>query len=129
MELEVQLFIEKHLDLIDADDWHNLFLNAYDELSNQETHQLINTLVSAKLDDKAIDKGRTSALIYIIYNAMEILSAGNYGFNYFSQVNIKNFLGLNFFQMKKFILENKNEWPDKIKIAEYDNGNYDIVVE
>ena len=59
---------------------------------------------------------------------MENLSAGNYGFNYFSNINLKNFLGLSFFQMKRFILDNKNEWPDNRDIIEDDNGNYDIVV-
>ena len=129
MELEVQLFIEEHLDLIDTDDWHNLFLDAYNELSNQESMHLIHYLEQAGLNSQEILEGRSSALVFIIYNAMEKLSAGNYGFNYFSNINLKNFLGLSFFQMKKFILENAVEWPANIKIAEYDNGNYDIVVE
>ena len=129
MELDVQLFIEKHLDLIDADDWHNLFLNAYDELSNQESLDLIYYLELAGLNSADIRKGRALALIFIIYKAMETLSAGNYAFNYFSNINLKTFLGLSFFQMKKFILENASEWPDNVKIAQYDNGNYDIVVE
>ena len=129
MELEVQLFIEKHLDLIDIDAWYNLFLAAYDELSNQESMHLIHYLEQAGLNSQEILKGRSGALIHIIYHAMENLSAGNYGFNYFSNINLKNFLGLSFFQMKKFILENEDEWPDNIAIVEYDKGNYDIVVD
>lgn len=129
MELDVQLFIEKHLDLIDTDDWHNLFLEAYNELSNQESMHLIHYLEQAGLNPEDIHKGRSSALIFIIYKAMENLSAGNYGFNYFSNINLKNFLGLSFFQMKKFILENEDKWPDNVAIVEYDKGNYDIVVD
>ena len=129
MELEVQLFIEKYLDLIDTDDWHNLFLNAYVELSNQKSMHLIHYLEQAGLSSQEILKGRSSALVFIIYSAMENLSAGKYAFNYFSIRNLESFLGLSFFQMKRFILDNRNEWPDNIKIVEYDNGNYSIVVD
>ena len=129
MELEVQVFIEKHLDLIDVDDWHNLFLDAYDELSNQQIMHLIHYLEQAGLNSADICKGRSLALIFIVYKAIENLSAGNYSFNYFSNINLKNFLGLSFFQMKKFILENETEWPDNVAIVEYDKSNYDIVVD
>lgn len=129
MELKVQLFIEKYLDLIDTDDWCDLFLEAYDELSNQEIVDLIYYLEQAGLNSADIRNGRSGALIYVVYRGMENLSAGNYGFNYFSNINLKNFLGLSFFQMKKFILENETEWPDNVAIVEYDKGNYDIVVD
>ena len=57
MELEVQLFIENHLDLIDTDDWCNLFLEAYDELSNQKSMHLVHYLDQACLNSADIQKG------------------------------------------------------------------------
>ena len=131
MNPKVQEFIEYYLDIIDQDDWMQIFLIGYDELNNTQTRVFLTMMKDAGLDYSKIITYRDAALIFIITHQMEDLSPGIWRPNKFTELLGNNFLGLSYSQMLAFIFDNASEWPDNIVIRDYDfypDGKFEIEV-
>ena len=131
MNPKVQEFIENYLDIIDQDDWMQIFLRAYDELDNTQTRVFLMVMKDASLDYNTILKYRDAALRFIITHQMEDLSPGIWRPSKFTELIGNKFLGLSYSQMLAFIFDNASEWPDNIVIHDYDfypDGKFEIEV-
>lgn len=116
MNPKVQQFIENYLDIIDQDDWMQIFLRAYDELDNAQTRVFLMVMKDASLDYDTIIKYRDAALRFIITHQMEDLpSDSRWTPAQFNEL-LSSYLGLTYEEMFNFIYDEKNEWPSEIQI-------------
>ena len=116
MNPKVQEFIENYLDIIDQDDWMQIFLRAYDELTNIQTKVFLTIMKDAGLDYNKIIQYRDAALRFIITHQMEDLpSNSRWAPSKFTEI-INNYLGLTYAEIVSFIYNEQDEWPDNIYI-------------
>lgn len=131
MDLAVEDFIVTHLDAIDTNLWMELFLEAYDLLSNAETEQVLNIFEQSGFNMQEILNARDSALHFIVTMTLEDMAPGLYAPAYFCGQHIRQYLGLKFYEFKKFLHDEASEWPDNVEILEYDyptTGRFDLKV-
>ena len=117
MNPKVQQFIEDHLDIIDQDDWMQIFLRAYDEFDNSmDVKVFLMVMKDAGLDYDLIIRYRDAALRFIITHQMEDLpSDSKWSPSKFTEL-LNNYLGLKYDEIVKFIYDEQNEWPGEIQI-------------
>ena len=117
MNPKVQEFIENYLDIIDQDDWMQVFMRAYDDFdNNMQVRALLLILKDADLDYKKIIAYRDAALRFIITHQMEDLpSDSKWPPSKFTEL-LNNYLGLKYDEIVKFIYDEQNEWPGEIQI-------------
>ena len=117
MNPKVQEFIENHLDIIDQDDWMQIFLRAYDEFDNSmDVKVFLMVMKDAGLDYDVIIRYRDAALRFIITHQMEDLpSDSKWSPSKFTEL-LNNYLGLKYDEIVKFIYDEQNEWPGEIQI-------------
>lgn len=128
MNPKVQQFIENYLDIIDQDDWMQIFLRAYDELDNAQIKVFLMVMKDASLDYDTIIKYRDAALRFIITHQMEDLpSDSNWSPSKFIDL-LNNYLGLNYAEIVSFIYNEQDEWPGEIQISGDSADDYMIWV-
>ena len=116
MNAKVEEFIIDHLDIIDQDDWMQVFMRAYDELSNVQARVFITLMKDAGLDYKKIVAYRDAALRFIITYQMEDLPQDSkWAPSKFTEL-LSSYLGLSYSEIVFFIYNEQNEWPDNIHI-------------
>lgn len=117
MNPKVQEFIENYLDIIDQDDWMQIFLRAYDEFDNSmDVKVFLMVMKDAGLDYDLIIRYRDAALRFIITHQMEDLpSDSKWSPSKFTEL-LNNYLGLKYDEIVKFIYDEQNEWPGEIQI-------------
>ena len=122
MTLELETFINKRIDIIDTEQWMQLFLEAYDDLSNEDTAELISVLSQIDIDYKKLLNDRDSALRFILTMIFEDLSPGQYFPSSLTGQHLKQYLGLSSSEIKKFIYDEAAEWPANIQIVSFSNS-------
>ena len=116
MNAKVEQFIIDHLDIIDQDDWMQVFMQAYDDLSNVQARVFITLMKDAGLDYKKIIAYRDAALRFIITHEMENLPENSrWSISRFTEI-LTSYLGLSYSEIVLFIYNEQNEWPDNIHI-------------
>ena len=117
MNAKVEQFIIEHLDIIDEDDWMQVFMRAYDEFDNSmDIKVLLMVLKDAGLDYTKITQYRDAALRFIITHEMEDLPENSKWLpSKFTEL-LNNYLGLKYDEIVKFIYDEQNEWPGEIQI-------------
>ena len=122
MTLELETFINKRMEIIDTEQWMQLFLEAYDDLSNEDTAELISVLSQIDIDSKQLLNSRDSALRFILTMIFEDLSPGQYFPSSLTSQHLNQYLGLSYSEIKKFIHDEAAEWPDNIQIVSFSNS-------
>lgn len=128
MNPKVQEFIENYLDIIDQDDWMQIFLRAYDELNNPQIRVFLMAMKDAGLDYDTIIRYRDAALRFIITHQMEDLpSDSKWSPSKFTEL-LTNYLGLKYDELVFFIYNEQDEWPGEIQIIGDSADDYMIEV-
>ena len=127
MNAKVEQFIVDHLDIIDQDDWMQIFLRAYNDFDNSmDIKVLLMVLKDAGLDYDKIIQYRDAALRFIITQEMEDLPENSrWSVSRFTEL-LNNYLGLKYDELMFFIYNEQNEWPDNIHING-DSADYYII--
>ena len=117
MNVKVEQFIIDHLDIIDQDDWMQIFLRAYDEFDNSmDVKVFLMVMKDAGLDYQKIIAYRDAALRFVITHQMEDLpSDSKWSPSKFTEL-LNNYLGFKYDEIVKFIYDEQNEWPGEIQI-------------
>ena len=128
MNPKVQEFIENNLDIIDQDDWMQIFMRAYDDLSNTQIKVFINMMKDAGLDYVKIIAYRDAALRFIITHQMEDLPSDSKWSPIKFTGLLSNYLGLSYAEIIFFIYNEQDEWPGEIQILGDSADDYMIWV-